>query len=491
MELLTHFYFYQITTTLLLVCFVFYALFQALRAGISRIRTYKKLCKFFFFFITLKFGFDFIANDFLGLITDVILFGVSVFVYKNLHSPFYKALDFLQQNDYANLYECLKGFKNWYLQQNIKGLSLLHYAILQDDNLSLLKLMLGEEIRFNPYDENSSVDKLMQSQKRIKIKLSLFENERRKALELPLGKRARVQICGLKGVRILFLHGANAFDLAAVKGDVYILALLANFKADTGKAVHSRQFDFALYPEHFALFNAKFIALAWLFEQNESAKEHLQGFLKNENIDALRLNILFDEVENIKHFYPKFAQNTHPAFLAAAFGKIKALEFFLSKEPNLKEQKNSENDDLLDLAIKFQNLQSFEFLHKAGLNFGGKLFLALCEGSKEITQYMLENGYKISAEEMCCLYYLWFDSDDEALFKRLCEIGTDFIDQEGDTPLLVATKANLTQKAKKLILAGANVDIKDKNGKTAFDYAKEYQNKTLCDLLDRSFEESF
>ncbi|MCR3759765.1 ankyrin repeat domain-containing protein [Clostridium felsineum] len=57
-------------------------------------------------------------------------------------------------------------------------------------------------------------------------------------------------------------------------------------------------------------------------------------------------------------------------------------------------------------------------------------------------------------------------------------------DDYGKTALMLAIEGGSSETAEFLINAGANKDIKDKEGKTAYDYAKKYKNQVVMKLLN-------
>jgi ankyrin repeat protein len=73
------------------------------------------------------------------------------------------------------------------------------------------------------------------------------------------------------------------------------------------------------------------------------------------------------------------------------------------------------------------------------------------------------------------------------IVKILLEAGADIEathNISGRTSLMIASWNNSLETIKILLDAGANKDVKDINGKTAIDYAKEKDNKTIIKLLE-------
>jgi hypothetical protein len=62
----------------------------------------------------------------------------------------------------------------------------------------------------------------------------------------------------------------------------------------------------------------------------------------------------------------------------------------------------------------------------------------------------------------------------------------DLADAEGMTPLMVAARFGLTDLARRLIAAGADVGKRDNSGDTALDEARRSQNHEIAELIERS-----
>ncbi|WP_137632723.1 ankyrin repeat domain-containing protein [Campylobacter sp. MIT 12-5580] len=478
-----------LVNSVLMIALILVAIIELLRSKVGSIALYKKLCLVFVLFVFVDMCLSLYQDRFLSLILDIICLAFAIWLLRALNSPFYRTLNYLQQKDYLAFYLYLLDFDKWYEAKDFRGFALLHYALMYKLEANVLKAILGQELEFNAYDEDSFADILRKTQKEQVLKPCLSAELLQQALNVKCGKKAKFR--AFSGTRVLSLRldGVGLLSFSALCGDLFMLDFLRK-QGLKDENVQMKGFKFPLYAGHFALLNAKFLAFEWLSEHFD--KIDFQILSDDERFDRLSLAVLNDDITRLEKYQNQSIKDMHkhPVFLAVSFGKLKSLEFLLQTKPYLKELRDEEDLSLLDRAMKFQSLASFKFLiEKAGFSFAGKLFLAVSEGGEAILEYMLKNGYKIRAEEVCLCYYLWFDSTDDLIFKRLCKIGTDFIDQEGDTPLIVAVKANLTQKASKLIKAGANIDIKDAQGKTALDYAKANNNTELITLLDRSFEE--
>ncbi|TQR27239.1 ankyrin repeat domain-containing protein [Campylobacter sp. MIT 97-5078] len=484
--MMTYFY---LANSVLMITLILVAIIELLRSKAGSIALYKKLCLAFVLFVFVDICLSLYQAKFLSLVLDIICLAFVIWLLRALNSPFYKALSYLQQKDYLAFYLILLGFDKWYEARDFRGFALLHYALMYKLEANVFKAILGQELKFNAYDEDSFADILRKTQKEQALKPCLSAELLHHALNVKCGKKAKFRAFSGTKTLNLSLDKVGLLSFSALCGDLFMLDFLHK-QGLKDESVQIKGFKLPLHAGHFALLNAEFIAFEWLNEHFD--KIDFQILSDDERFDRLSLAVLDDDITRLEKYQDQSIKDMckHPIFLAASFGKLKSLEFLLQTKPYLKELRDEEDLSLLDRTMKFQSLASFKYLiEKSGFSFAGKLFLAVSEASEAILEYMLKNGYKIKAEEVCLCYYLWFDSTDDTIFKRLCKIGTDFIDQEGDTPLLVAVKANLTQKASKLIKAGANIDIKDAQGKTALDYARTNDNTELIALLDRSFEE--
>lgn len=76
---------------------------------------------------------------------------------------------------------------------------------------------------------------------------------------------------------------------------------------------------------------------------------------------------------------------------------------------------------------------------------------------------------------------------DEAL-QCVLDLGMDpnqYLDNCEGSPLQVATRRGLTEKVRLLLLAGANLDVRNDSSQTPLDEAKEAGNQAMVELLQR------
>ncbi|MFU0825310.1 ankyrin repeat domain-containing protein [Clostridium sp.] len=107
----------------------------------------------------------------------------------------------------------------------------------------------------------------------------------------------------------------------------------------------------------------------------------------------------------------------------------------------------------------------------------------------QVFMLLVEQGADIYVEDVSgrnVLFNVAF-SDNSLIAKYLInneKFNINKQDVMGWTPLIYAIKYNSYDVAKILIEAGADKDIKDKEGKTAIDYAKESEFKEISDLFN-------
>ncbi len=80
------------------------------------------------------------------------------------------------------------------------------------------------------------------------------------------------------------------------------------------------------------------------------------------------------------------------------------------------------------------------------------------------------------------------------LFMRLIiqhGININYIDDFGQTPLMVACKQNNFHLVKFIIINGATIDVTDIDGKSALDYAQQNENSQIINLLIHNNKDSY
>lgn len=477
---------------LLLFYYILAAIFvyEYFIAKFKNISYYRKLLYVCIFFVSIRlfyssvslFSAPYITNSsfmvYFDFIVDFVMLILLILILKKLYSPFYKAFFYMQKKDYVNFFNSLQKTKNWWKIHNFKGMSLFHYALYINDK-NAIYIMLSKKLEAG-FKEDKDEVKILDFINNIQEKglsLNLDEKQTKELLFLRLGSNAIFKANnGLKNLR-LNLKFLNSLSFASFCANDEIVDLLIKNGANVDDyfLLYGEKF----YAESFAAINDNFIIVDYFFKKFKQVKNRLKIFYDKEFIDKACLYVIYDDVSSLqnvdtKDFFRLF-------YLAVALSKLKVLEYLLKNKCHLLDGKEKEN--LLELSVKIDSIGSFCLLEK--YNFASKtiFFNAVCMNAKSIIKYMLDNNYTPNPQEMLYLYYLWFDSKSEDLFATLKEIGLNFRDKQGESPLISAAKYNLTWAAFELIEAGADTSIKDNNGKDALFYANEHKNLELIKML--------
>ncbi|HEX9962015.1 MAG TPA: ankyrin repeat domain-containing protein [Pyrinomonadaceae bacterium] len=235
----------------------------------------------------------------------------------------------------------------------------------------------------------------------------------------------------------------------------------------------------------------------------------LRGF--EFNADGFYKAIRLNDVVAVKGFFDagmdpntKNARGETPLTFAVANSEIKTVKA-VAEKADLNMQDNL-GQSALHLALSKQKEEVFEYLleKNADVNVGGSkenlknqtvLYLAVTRGREDLVQKLLEKGADpniadsnggLALAEACIGTPL-----NQNIIKMLLDKGAKINQQEknGATPLiyLAANKQAAAEDrravAQMLLDAGADKKIKDKDGRTALDWANKQGNKDLVDLL--------
>lgn len=99
---------------------------------------------------------------------------------------------------------------------------------------------------------------------------------------------------------------------------------------------------------------------------------------------------------------------------------------------------------------------------------------------------LIDNGAALTDEKGNTALHFSAFSDQMALTERLLACDAAMLNaanQQGETALIWAVKAEATQTARYLLERGADQMLQDEEGKTAFDYAEESGNAELVELF--------
>jgi ankyrin repeat protein len=112
------------------------------------------------------------------------------------------------------------------------------------------------------------------------------------------------------------------------------------------------------------------------------------------------------------------------------------------------------------------------------------LHRAASGSSEELIAVLLAHGAEVNAKgenDSTPLHHAVFLPGIKVLLAHRARVNA--VDKRGVTPLMEQAQYNDAQAIKTLITAGANVKLKDRNGKTAYDYAKLGNNARVYSLL--------
>ncbi len=155
---------------------------------------------------------------------------------------------------------------------------------------------------------------------------------------------------------------------------------------------------------------------------------------------------------------------------------------------------------LLGTACKFKFIETVKFLIGIGCNVNLKvcgffnteppLIAASCrKNNSEIIELLLNNNALIDIRSeydyTALMHICSYGYGDLETVKLLLKYGADvnFRNSSGLTALIIASMWGYDDIIKELLKNGANPNIVDNYGKTAYDYAKDKNLKSTCKLL--------
>ena len=157
-----------------------------------------------------------------------------------------------------------------------------------------------------------------------------------------------------------------------------------------------------------------------------------------------------------------FSSYAQDIFQLARSGSVADMSLIAERNPQLLHSQNSDGYSPIILASYHSNFPVVKFLVNKGVplddssKYGSPLMAATVKGSKEIVQFLLENGADPNG-----------------------------VDANGTSALLYASLFQLNDIAKILLEHDANIVLQDNRGNTALDYATMTNNKTLINLLNK------
>ncbi|MFA6263774.1 MAG: ankyrin repeat domain-containing protein [Candidatus Babeliales bacterium] len=204
----------------------------------------------------------------------------------------------------------------------------------------------------------------------------------------------------------------------------------------------------------------------------------LAGALKEDNLIVKNAVLKMLRVADNQGITPKEKTTW---FWAVETGDIDTVESMLQKNPNLAKIKSFNGSTALMKVIKEANNGSWEGFDKKG-----------AEVLDELIKYSDINAQDIIG--VTALMYAAYGSSlwankrvIQALFAAHPDL--DKQDADGSTALIMATRQEHADTVTTLLDAGANKNLKDNDGKTALDYAREGKNGEIIKLLEAAPEQ--
>lgn len=133
-----------------------------------------------------------------------------------------------------------------------------------------------------------------------------------------------------------------------------------------------------------------------------------------------------------------------------------------------------------------------QYVDSASVSNRIALYIAAARGDMQVATYLLDHGVTPSSivvknyTPLMCAIWGENDMTHPDMVDLLLARGADVNvvnPANGVTPLILCAKYGNAQIAQALINAGADVDVRDKQGKSAADYAAEYKNSGVLDVL--------
>lgn len=243
---------------------------------------------------------------------------------------------------------------------------------------------------------------------------------------------------------------------------------------------------------------------------NSHGKElNFESLSKNE-INDLFLDYCCDykslNVDLVKKFFDHGADvnvidenKLKPLHYAFQSNDVDVLREFLKRGADLNE-KHASNDKNTIWTLSFEGIISFEKLklfieNGARLNDvnnvrGDTVLMVACNNCElNSVEYLIQKGVDVKIKNNFGQTALHVAAKfSPGCIKLLVDKGCDInlIDKEGNTPLLIAVYANNIDSTRELIKLGANVGIKNKNGKTAYEEALSRGYKDIILLIKPS-----
>lgn len=183
--------------------------------------------------------------------------------------------------------------------------------------------------------------------------------------------------------------------------------------------------------------------------------------------------------------------------IASRNGRVDTVKALIAKGANVNLADNDGWTSLMYAALNGQSMV-VDALIKAKANIAAKnsdgwpaIVLAMSEGRGTVIEKLLAAGAAFPTEirGVSTLFFA-IDAGDLVTFRAALQAAKTLAvtDKDGWSPVEYAAAANQEQMLMDLLRAGASATIKDKEGKTALDRAKEYDYKEIVALLGGPWE---
>lgn len=345
------------------------------------------------------------------------------------------------------------------------------------------------------------------------------------------GKADSLKLLEEKGINIELHDDKNkpAFSIAAEYGNLEMMEYLLN-KGCKLEECYGKGIDNALI---FAVKNNQYEAAKYILKKEVKLSEHYHDAVTKKAFCAASINGNIDMMKLILDNGCKVNDENMGLAMdgAVTSNKVDSIKYIIKigANPNYKYNENTP----LNKACLLGNLEIVKTLVESGAsinsNIDGKvpLTMAANEGHIEIVKYLIEKGADVNfvassdLEEADSPLYGAIYNGYLDIVKLLVENGADinrgtkkgnndtpiitaalsgsrnilnylidkgadvnYVNKEGQNALMVASKYGLEYNAKILIDFTEDISLKDNNGKTATDLAKDKLKSAVNDLLE-------
>lgn len=300
------------------------------------------------------------------------------------------------------------------------------------------------------------------------------------------GKIKELKNIAVEGVNQINARDAKdntALIVAASKGHLEVVTWLINNNADINLAnrkketalMKSIEGNFVTITEQLLTYGAD------VNRRNIDGDTPLILAAKNGHVDIVR-SLIQDGAD----IDARDNEGNNALLIAIKNNQIDIIPLLLEAGINVNSA-NTYLDTALILAIMAPSaLTILDLLLKYGADLNIKnrynrtpLWMACRQGNMEVVLYLIEKGSNIHDLDSKGSNLLYVASDNEPInvleyLLSLKKLDINNQNNEGLTPLMVAALGGRADKVKMLVQSGANINLKDNDGETAFSLAKGY-----------------